>query len=326
MFDALVRDLSERYGLGDRSHELFGLLVAYIFNDRRGGFAGFVEGFREQGHGERVEGWIGAREGQQPLNTGDVNMVFGQGLLTDWGQRLGVSRATVAAAVAGVLPRLVSALTAGGRVPGDVSEDRSLAETSATLPAAATTVAATAPIADPAPLRRGEAAFDERSLAAGPDDPGFIVPGEEARAIDASSPRGHATHAIPSAPGIPDPALRTPLAARHAQEARDATSAMEPAEQRIAEMMAAMSGEKSEAQGLRRTARPEKPDNWRLAVHRPVKKPRRLGWLWFLLALVAIVAGVAYAWQLGALDPLIEQVNPHLRQFEIWIPTRGSMS
>lgn len=117
MFDAVVSDLSERYGLGDRSRELFGLLVGYIFNDRRGGFGGFVEGFREQGHGDLVAAWFGNPASTLPLNAGDVGTVFGQGLLNDWSIRLGTSRATLAAAIAGVLPRLVAELTPGGRLP-----------------------------------------------------------------------------------------------------------------------------------------------------------------------------------------------------------------
>lgn len=117
MFDAVVGDLSERYGLGDRSRELFGLLVGYIFNDRRGGFGGFVEGFREQGHGDLVAAWFGNPASPLALNAGDVGTVFGQGLLNDWSIRLGTSRATLAAAIAGVLPRLVAELTPGGRLP-----------------------------------------------------------------------------------------------------------------------------------------------------------------------------------------------------------------
>lgn len=117
MFDAVVGDLSERYGLGDRSRELFGLLLGYIFNDRRGGFGGFVENFREQGHGELVASWFGNPASPRPLNAGDVGTVFGQGLLNDWSNRLGTSRATLAAAIAGILPRLVAELTPGGRLP-----------------------------------------------------------------------------------------------------------------------------------------------------------------------------------------------------------------
>ena len=118
MFDVLVRELSERYGLGDRSRDLFGLLVGHIYNDRRGGFGGFAESFRQQGHGDLFASWLGgdARR-QRTLTASDVGMVFGQGLLSDWGNRIGASRATVAAAIAGVLPRLIGELTPGGRVP-----------------------------------------------------------------------------------------------------------------------------------------------------------------------------------------------------------------
>src|SRR5580765_809871 len=124
MFDAVVNDLSDRYGLGDRSPELFGLLVGYIFNDRRGGFGGFVEGFRQQGHGELVSEWIGNPASQRALNVSDVGTVFGQGLLNDWSGRLGTSRAILATAIASVLPRLVAELTPGRRMPGTVAPIR----------------------------------------------------------------------------------------------------------------------------------------------------------------------------------------------------------
>jgi len=118
MFDVLVRELSDRYGLGDRSRDLFGLLVGYIYNDRRGGFGGFAESFRQQGHGDLFASWLGGdARVQRALSISEVGMVFGQGLLSDWGNRIGASRATVAAAIAGVLPRLIGELTPGGRLP-----------------------------------------------------------------------------------------------------------------------------------------------------------------------------------------------------------------
>lgn len=118
MFDVLVRELSDRYGLGDRSRDLFGLLMGYIYNDRRGGFGGFAESFRQQGHGDLFASWLGGEtRTQRALSISEVGMVFGQGLLSDWGSRIGVSRATVAAAIAGILPRLIGELTPGGRMP-----------------------------------------------------------------------------------------------------------------------------------------------------------------------------------------------------------------
>lgn len=119
MFDVLVRELSDRYGLGDRSRDLFGLLMGYIYNDHRGGFGGFAESFRQQGHGDLFASWLGGdARAQRALTASEVGMVFGQGLLSDWGNRIGASRATVATAIAGILPRLVGELTPGGHIPG----------------------------------------------------------------------------------------------------------------------------------------------------------------------------------------------------------------
>ena len=178
MLDALIRDLSERYGLGDRSQELFGLLMGYIFNERRGGFPGFIEAFHEQGNGELVMAWVGQHEGLRPLNASDVNMVFGQGLLADWGSRLGVSRATVGAAIAGVLPQLVAALTPDGRIPGIASSAPVIADHPEPLPATDTRPvevpipAAAPPRADalrrPAPVEHTAAAADVQPATADP--------------------------------------------------------------------------------------------------------------------------------------------------------------
>lgn len=301
MFDALVTELSERYGLGDRGRELFGLLVAYIHNDRRGGFPGFIEGFREQGHGALVASWLGDRGGGQPLNASDVGMVFGQGLLSDWGGRLGVSRATVAAAIAGVLPRLVAAFTPDGRVPEGPSTTASRASTG------------------PAPLHAIDAGHGRDTAAPAPAalDLGNVVPGEEHRPV--SETHG-ATPPVPDLAAAEamarDIALRAPVAARQARDAR-AAAPLDPAEQRIADMAAAL----ADGRDYPHADPKSKPEYWRPAVHPPRRERRGLRWLWWLL-LLAACAGTWYAWSLGLLDPYIRQVNPQLRQFDLAIPTR----
>jgi uncharacterized protein YidB (DUF937 family) len=305
MFDALVTELSERYGLGDRGRDLFGLLMAYIHNDRRGGFPGFIEGFREQGHGALVASWLGDPGGGQPLNASDVGMVFGQGLLSDWGGRLGVSRATVAAAIAGVLPRLVAALTPDGRVPDGPSMASPRTSTGA------------------APVRAADAGIERAAHepASGTLDLGNVVPGEEHRPVSE-------THgATPPVPDLAtadatghdftarDVALRAPVAARQARDARAAT--LDPTEQRIADMAAAFGSGRDAPHADPKS----KPDYWRPAVHPPRRGRRSLRWLWWLIVLAAL-AGTGYAWSLGLLDPYIRQVNPQLRQFDLMIPTR----
>ena len=217
MLDALIRDLSERYGLGDRSQELFGLLMGYIFNERRGGFPGFIEAFHEQGNGELVMAWVGQHEGLRPLNASDVNMVFGQGLLADWGSRLGVSRATVGAAIAGVLPQLVAALTPEGRIPGIASLAPVITHQPEPLPAGET-----APIETPLPatpprtdaLRRPAPAGD--TAAAADVQPATADPAEQrVSAMMAALGGVTATREPPVNTGRPDnwrPAVHRPQA------------------------------------------------------------------------------------------------------------------
>lgn len=307
MFDALVTELSERYGLGDRGRDLFGLLMAYLHNDRRGGFPGFIEGFREQGHGALVASWLGNPGGGQPLNASDVGMVFGQGLLSDWGARLGVSRATVAAAIAGVLPRLVAALTPDGRIPGGPSTVSSRTSTGA------------------AQIRAADAGNERAAPVPMPGtlDLGNVVPGEEHRSIDEI----HA--ATPSIPDIAaadialrvsaaDASLRAPVAARREQHGRNAAP-LDAGEQRAADMAAAF--DRSRGASAHDAGPRTKPDHWRPAVHPPRRARRSLRWLGWLIVLALLAAGTWYAWSLGLLDPYIRQLNPHLRQFDLMLPT-----
>lgn len=314
MFDALVEDLSQRYGLGDRGRDLFGLLVAYVHNDRRGGFTGFIEGFREQGHGELVSSWLGNPEAGG-LTASDVGMVFGQGLLNDWGGRLGVSRATVATAISGVLPRLVAEMTPGGRIPGGFAPPPS--------PEADAMAAPRRELRDrPVPVAPHETATatdpDDRwrSTDAIPParDPGRPMPAQERARFDLPFGDGAFEGQGAAAPRpAPAAALRRepvldgrPAAPRAPVESRPALDA---ADQRAADMAAAFDRrDRAEPadRGMRADARPE---SWRSAVHPPRRK-RGLGWLFWLVVLLALLGGAAwFAWTQGLLAPYIEQLQ-----------------
>jgi uncharacterized protein YidB (DUF937 family) len=317
MFDSLVNELSERYGLGDRGRDLFGLLVAYIHNDRRGGFGGFIEGFREQGHGELLSSWLGNPEAGG-LTASDVGTVFGQGLLNDWGTRLGASRATIAAAIAGVLPRLVAELTPGGRVPGGFG---------ATAPLAAVTREEGEPgsgarprtdglIAGAGGLSGNESAYD----------PGYIVPGEERRPFDGPArfeppqidPSLSPTTSQPlrREPSFAQesPAVRAPVDVRR-EPASAARTPLDPAEQRLADMAAAFdrpahAGGTDPAPMFDTRAR---PDTWRPAVHPPARR-HGAGWLFWTFVLLVLIAGAGwYVWAQGLLDPYIERYQLPIR-------------
>lgn len=307
MFDAIVEDLSQRYGLGERGRDLFALLVAYTHNDRRGGFPGFIEGFREQGHGELVSSWLGNPDAGG-LNASDVGMVFGQGLLNDWGNRLGASRATVAAAIAGVLPRLVAELTPGGRVPGGFGAPVQLAAEDAS--SAAHGRMRRAPLPDGGDVSGAgvrNAAFvsapqrDASPIQDARDDVRMAPVDSHERRLDSDR----------SAAPQPSAALRrepvaVPAAARAPVEAR---TALDPAEQRALDMAAVFDRPARVERGGPAGPGNVRPDNWRAAVHPPRRK-RGFGGLFWLIVLLALLAGAGwFAWSQGLLAPYIDRLQ-----------------
>lgn len=351
MFDPLVNELSQRYGLGDRGRDLFGLLMGYIHNDRRGGFGGFVENFREQGHGDLLSSWFGDPVGRRSIGAADIGTVFGQGLLNDWGSRLGVSRATLAAAIAGVLPRLVAELTPGGRMPGgfapvapyewpareaDPKVEEGVDHARGPLPAhdtAGTDPATRQDTRAPegsagfsarpgvdgliAPLpERGEparAAFAPEAPAR--TVPGAIVPGEQDRRANAEDDTSRGLRREPAPGGAS--ALRTPVSAR--REPQFDRPSLDPGEQRVADMAAAFNGPATDPAGAAREERglSDRADR-RPAVRADTPSRGGFGWLLWLLLVLAIIAGAGwYAWQQGMLDPYIARYN-------LALPTSGT--
>lgn len=324
MFDALVDELSGRYGLGDRGRELFGLLMGHVFNDRRGGFGGFVEGFREQGHGDLVSAWLGDPRSPRTIGAAEVGTVFGQGLLNDWGGRLGVSRATLAAAIAGVLPRLVAELTPGGRMPGGqdtVLPYESLARRDASM-AQAPDVAT--PARDP-PLHardvddpRTQERFDRRVEAAVPDTFGAIVPGDAVILND-----GREVHDAPRPPVAAlrrEPRIESADAGREAEDtsrayAPRARTEPAPPVDRASAMAAAFSDGRIEpSMRVQPDAASADPDPMQGIEFRqgPARKARRGmgGFGWLLLVVVVVGAAGWFAWREGLLDPYLAQVAP----------------
>lgn len=304
MFDALVTELSERYGLGGRGRELFALLVGHVYNDRRGGFDGFLEGFHQQGYGELASSWTDASAAPRSINATEVGTVFGQGLLNDWGGRLGVSRATLAAAIAGVLPQLVAALAPAR--PGDGIAGR---------PAAAPAAPGFDAIARSDLEYRGSG---HRATETSPRDFSVIpgVDGLVARTRDASpeEPAAADPYGLGSVVPSREPIVNAPRDVRPPPEAAlrrapsadmQSPTALDPAEQRIADMAAAMAPARASASSAAGVAAERRPDTWRPAVHPP--KKRGFAWLFWLLLLAALAAGGWYAWQLGLLDPYIQQ-------------------
>lgn len=116
-FDHLIDDVASRFGLSaDKTRQLLGALVSLIFNEERGGFAGFASLFRQKGLGDLIQSWIGPGPNLS-ITPIQVESVFGAPLIGGLADKLGVGGSVVSGAISGLLPGLVHEVTADGREP-----------------------------------------------------------------------------------------------------------------------------------------------------------------------------------------------------------------
>src|SRR5687768_15637743 len=103
MFDRIL-DHTRELGLSEpQAKQLLGMLVAQVFNPRRGGPAGFVQAFRDQALGAEVDSWLGDGP-NAPVSADEVERALGHETLARMGQKLGLPAATVARSAAAMLP------------------------------------------------------------------------------------------------------------------------------------------------------------------------------------------------------------------------------
>lgn len=117
MFDTILQDVATRYGIGlDKAKQMLGMLVAVIFNEKRGGPAGFVDLFRSQGLGDMIASWIGHGP-NQPISPAQLQSVLGNDTIDHIAQRAGVDAGTASTALSAMLPEVFNTLTESGQVP-----------------------------------------------------------------------------------------------------------------------------------------------------------------------------------------------------------------
>lgn len=119
MFDAPIREVSSRLGLGDKSAALVQMLVADITNKDTGGIAGFIDRFENAGLGAMASSWLGGGAGAQAISLQQVEQVLGgkASLIAALTGTLGINGQTAASALALLLPPVVGELTPDGAIP-----------------------------------------------------------------------------------------------------------------------------------------------------------------------------------------------------------------
>lgn len=124
MLRLLIREVDERFDLGDTGHALLMELLTLIFDGRAGGVPGLMRKFHQQGLGYLVESWV-CDSAPVPVQPRQLERIFDSGKLSAMTNRLGLVRTTAMAATCVSLPELIRLLTRDGRrpvhLPSDVS-------------------------------------------------------------------------------------------------------------------------------------------------------------------------------------------------------------
>lgn len=121
MFDALIREISQRFGLGDKAEGLITSLVGLIFDPNNGGIAGLLARFREQGLGDLFSSWLGGSAGlPTAINSQQLENVLGSTQMGAIADKLGLARGTVTAAASAALPKIIGVLTPNGQLPTEI--------------------------------------------------------------------------------------------------------------------------------------------------------------------------------------------------------------
>jgi outer membrane protein OmpA-like peptidoglycan-associated protein/uncharacterized protein YidB (DUF937 family) len=119
--DAFIGDLANRFGLGANAGPLVRELLNMIVGSP-GGIGGFLDKFKSAGLGSEIGSWLGHTDAPA-LSSQQIDRVLGPNVLTGMASKLGLGGPVVASAVGYALPKLIGALTPGGKIPTGVSPE-----------------------------------------------------------------------------------------------------------------------------------------------------------------------------------------------------------
>lgn len=116
MFDAVINESSQKFGLGDKAGSLLSSLLSLITDQSRGGFAGFLDRFRQVGLGNAADSWV-STEKNISLSNEQVEAALGAETTDEMARQAGVDAETTKSALGTMIPSVVDSLTPDGIVP-----------------------------------------------------------------------------------------------------------------------------------------------------------------------------------------------------------------
>lgn len=116
LFDSLINEAAEKFGLGGKAAPLLTSLLGIMTSEQSGGITGFLDRFRSAGLGDLVSSWIGGGE-NKTLSTGQLESALGSEMLSGLASKVGLSTASISPALAFLIPGIVDKLSPNGTIP-----------------------------------------------------------------------------------------------------------------------------------------------------------------------------------------------------------------
>ena len=115
IFDALIDDVAQRFGLGASAGPLVREGLTLI-TGVPGGLGGFLNLFKSAGLSSDVASWLG-KSTAAPLAAQQIEKVLGASAIGSIATRLGLGQAAVSSALGYGIPKMIGLLTPGGVIP-----------------------------------------------------------------------------------------------------------------------------------------------------------------------------------------------------------------
>ena len=118
LFDSIISEASERFGLGDKAGGLLASLLSLMTDQNQGGFDGFLNLFKSAGLSDSVSGWISSGDSDE-LSREQVVSVLGENTISQIADQHDLSTEETTSALGYMIPAVVDRLTPDGTVPAE---------------------------------------------------------------------------------------------------------------------------------------------------------------------------------------------------------------
>jgi outer membrane protein OmpA-like peptidoglycan-associated protein/uncharacterized protein YidB (DUF937 family) len=119
LFDSLVNEVAQKFGLGDKASPLLSALLSLMTNEQSGGLVGFINRFKQAGLGDLVSSWI-STGANQPLTENQLESALGIDTIGRLASKSGISNTLATTALAYMIPKVIDYLTPNGAVPSGI--------------------------------------------------------------------------------------------------------------------------------------------------------------------------------------------------------------